>query len=87
MGILSSKVFGSHIENAEKIVEKKQSDQYYGMKGLLGGYDKLPTDEKILIELIKVREGVNENNEKLSNLKWVIWSALAAIFLTLKFGL
>ena len=38
-----------------------------------------------------IRKEVNEHSDrianKLSSLKWVIWSALAAIFLTLKFGL
>ena len=40
---------------------------------------ELSTDEKILIELIKA-------NDKLSNLKWVIFTSAIAILVTLKFG-
>ena len=40
----------------------------------------------MLVELVRMREELNEQSLKLSNLKWVIFTALLAILVTLQFG-
>ena len=48
--------------------------------------DHINTDEKILNELRGLRSTVNDVEDRLTNLKWVIFTSAIAILVTLKFG-
>ena len=48
--------------------------------------DHIKTDEKILNELKELRIKVVDVEDRLSNLKWVIFTSAIAILVTLKFG-
>ena len=72
-GLVSTTTFDKHIEESHKEVFQPLADK-------LGSHDKLSTDEKILMELIKA-------NKKLSNLKWLLFAIAIMIFVTLRMGL
>ena len=102
-GILLTKIFNNHKSKSEsdKIEGKidsvrppKQEDiiKRINKNNEEKSYEKqkqneLPTDERMLVELVRMREELNEVSLKLSNLKWVALTIAIMIYVTFRMGL